>query len=97
MLNLAESDGQFEASFPVKGRDFTDAGLVSGKIKNILREKALPENIIRKAAIVIFEAEVNIIAYAEKGVMEYPYFLVGAFPVGYGPAYFEEDPRRGCV
>jgi len=68
-LNLAESKGQFEAGFPVKGRDFTDAGLVSGRIKTVLREKALPENIIRRAAIVIFEAEVNIISYAKKGII----------------------------
>lgn len=71
MLSLAEDKGQFEAVFPVRGRNFTDAGQVSGRIKNILREKALPEDIVRRAAIVIFEAEVNIISYAEKGIIRY--------------------------
>ena len=65
------SDESLEGIFYVQGRDFVDAGIVSSEIKKKLKEKGISENIIRKAAVVTFEAEINIISYAEQGTIQY--------------------------
>ena len=57
--------------FSVKGGDFARAGSVSIKVKKELMAKGLPRCVIRKAAVVIFEAEVNIISYATEGEINY--------------------------
>lgn len=60
-----------EGSFEVLGRDFVDAGLVSSQIKKGLKAKGIDEDIIRRIAVIAFEAEVNIISYAEHGTISY--------------------------
>ena len=65
------SDEYLEGSFYVQGRDFVDAGVVSSEIKKKLKEKGIRDSIIRKAAVVTFEAEINIISYAEQGTIQY--------------------------
>ncbi len=60
-----------EGSFEVHGRDFVDAGLVSSRIKKGLKAKGIHEDIIRRIAIIAFEAEVNIISYADHGTISY--------------------------
>ena len=37
------------------------------RIKAILKEKGLPSDVVRKSAIVSYEAEINIVSYARKG------------------------------
>jgi anti-sigma regulatory factor (Ser/Thr protein kinase) len=64
-------DAGFVDSFSVEGRAFIDAGLISSQIKKILREKGIPEEVVRKVAVVTFEAEVNIISYAEVGTISF--------------------------
>ena len=59
-----------EGSYYVQGRDFVDAGIVSSEIKKSLKEKGMPEDIIRKVAVITFEAEINIISYAEQGTIQ---------------------------
>jgi len=64
--------GRFlQGSFEVHGRDFVDAGLVSSQIKKGLKAKGIDEDIIRRIAIIAFEAEVNIISYATVGTISY--------------------------
>lgn len=60
-----------EGSFEVLGRDFVDAGLVSSQIKKGLKARGIDEDIIRRIAVIAFEAEVNIISYAEHGTISY--------------------------
>jgi len=59
-----------EGKYFIQGRDFVDAGIVSSEMKKYLKEKGIPEGIIRKVAVVTFEAEVNIISYAEQGTIK---------------------------
>lgn len=61
----------FGGSFSIRGRDFIDAGMVSSQIKKLLRDKGIPEEAVRKVAVVTFEAEVNIISYAEVGTINF--------------------------
>jgi anti-sigma regulatory factor (Ser/Thr protein kinase) len=60
----------FEQEFPVKGGDFSRAGHVSCKIKNLLQELGLGTEIVLRAAIVSYEAEMNIIMYAWQGCLD---------------------------
>lgn len=54
-------------SFEITGRDFSRAGSVSTKVKEILQEIGIDPAIIRRAAIAAYEAEMNIVMYANRG------------------------------
>jgi serine/threonine-protein kinase RsbT len=57
----------FEDSFTVEGRTFKNAGYVSGQVKTLLQKMKFSQEIIRRAAIVTYEAEINICSYADRG------------------------------
>ncbi len=52
-------------SFEVRGKDFDKAGETSSEIKSLLKEIGLDPGIIRRAGVVAFEAEMNVVMYAE--------------------------------
>jgi serine/threonine-protein kinase RsbT len=54
-------------SFPVKGKTFSHVGRISTHIKSLLKKLNVDDEIARRAAIISFEAEMNICAYAEQG------------------------------
>jgi serine/threonine-protein kinase RsbT len=56
-------------SFDVEGGNFNVAGTVSMRIKSILKQNGLPDDVVRKSAIVSYEAEINIVSYAKKGTI----------------------------
>jgi len=60
----------YQRSFYVEGGNFTYAGIVSTSIKSILKQMGLPADVVRKAAIVSYESEINIVSYAKKGVIK---------------------------
>lgn len=57
--------------FFITGKDFTNAGAASSNLKGILEKLGLPHDIIRRASIAAFEAEMNAIIYAVAGMMHY--------------------------
>ncbi len=59
----------YDGSFSVVGGNFDNAGEVSSNIKTILKKIGLPSDIIRKAALVAYESEINIVSYARKGMI----------------------------
>ncbi|HSB32487.1 MAG TPA: ATP-binding protein [Candidatus Sulfobium mesophilum] len=61
------SDGVFFLT----GKDFTNAGSASSNLKGILDDMGIPADIVRRAAIAAFEAEMNAIIYAVAGMMRY--------------------------
>jgi serine/threonine-protein kinase RsbT len=64
-----------EGSFHLTGGDFTNAGAASSELKSILANLGISPDIVRRAAIATFEAEMNVIIHAVAGVM---YYLVTA-------------------
>ena len=56
-------------AFRIKGRNFSKAGSVSIDIKEILRELGIDPAIVRRAAIAAYEAEMNVVMYADEGEM----------------------------
>ena len=58
-----------ENSFPVDGGNFDDAGRVSGRIKAILKDMGIESNVVRMAAVIAYESEINIVSYARHGMI----------------------------
>jgi anti-sigma regulatory factor (Ser/Thr protein kinase) len=56
-------------SFEIVGGSFSRAGNVSMAIKEILVELGVEPSLILRAAIAAYEAEMNVVMYAEKGEM----------------------------
>ena len=56
-------------SYEIQGKNFDKAGEVSGEIKVLLRDLGIDAAHLRRLVIVAFEAEMNIVMYARKGVM----------------------------
>lgn len=69
-------DTLFEQRFGIRGGDFIHAGEISSKIKNILKEIGTHPEIIRRTAIAAYEAEMNVVIYAQEGTL---YFLLTSF------------------
>ena len=57
----------FHEMFHIEGGNFTGAGAISSRVKKILREAGFPGNIVRRTSIAAFEAEMNVICYANQG------------------------------
>lgn len=67
-LNINEI---IEGSFQLIGGNFATAGEASTQLKMKLTELGVNEEIIRRAAIGTFEAEMNVIIYAAAGRLHY--------------------------
>ena len=61
----------FQEKFEIKGGDFINAGESSIKIRNILRDIGIDSDIIRRVAIAAYEAEMNVVMYAEYGTVNF--------------------------
>ena len=61
----------YKKSFCIRGGDFDKAGEVSTQIKAVLKGIGLNSNIIRRVAIATFEAEMNVVMYADKGNLDF--------------------------
>ncbi|HOX98411.1 MAG TPA: ATP-binding protein [Smithella sp.] len=67
---MIESDkNQHVFTFDVEGGNFNAAGTVSTRIKSLLKQLQMPDDVVRRSAIVSYEAEINIVSYAKKGVI----------------------------
>ncbi|MEO0124338.1 MAG: ATP-binding protein [candidate division WOR-3 bacterium] len=57
--------------FEITGGDFINGGMASCRIKNILKEIGIDAEITRRVAIASYEAEMNVVMYAKKGIMKF--------------------------
>lgn len=60
-----------EESFQLIGGNFANAGEASTNLKHRLGELGIDENIIRRATIATFEAEMNVLIYTAAGWLRY--------------------------
>lgn len=56
-------------TFNVEGGDFTNAGIVSSTVKKMLKQIGVNPAIIKRTVVALYEAEVNIVAHARRGVI----------------------------
>jgi serine/threonine-protein kinase RsbT len=61
---------EMKFEFPIVGGDFVKAGYASSNVKKILNQLNLDPVFIRRIAVANYEAEVNVVAHAFKGVMK---------------------------
>ncbi len=59
----------FSLEFSVEGMDFAAAGDVAGNLKRALQQIGLDPMTVRKACIVVYEAETNIVIHAYRGTI----------------------------
>jgi len=55
--------------FSLQGQDFIRAGEASTEIKQRLKKLGFRPDVVRRAAIVAYEAEMNVIIHARKGIL----------------------------
>lgn len=55
--------------YDIQGGDFSSAGKASSDIKKILKQLNIDPQVVRRIAVALYEAEVNVVAHACKGVM----------------------------
>ena len=55
--------------YEIEGKDFRNAGRVSSKVKDILKELGFDPDFVRRVAIASYEAEMNVVCHAEKGTL----------------------------
>jgi serine/threonine-protein kinase RsbT len=61
----------YRESFTIKGNDFEQGGEAATKVKQIMKELGIAPAVIRRLSIANFEAEMNVIMYAEEAVLEF--------------------------
>jgi len=59
----------FSQRFEIRGGDFSNAGKRSTSIKEILQEIGIDPSIIIRASIASYEAEMNVVMYAQRGTL----------------------------
>ena len=60
--------------FTVLGDDFTCAGEASSKVKNKLKQLGYNSEAIRRAAIAMYEGEINMVIHANGGIIDVDIF-----------------------
>jgi anti-sigma regulatory factor (Ser/Thr protein kinase) len=65
-----EKETILQEEFEITGGDFVNGGSASCRIRNILKEIGVDAEILRRVAIASYEAEMNVVMYAKKGVMK---------------------------
>jgi len=58
-----------EMQFHIEGGDFAAAGTASSEVKKVLKQLNISPMIIRRIAVALYEAEVNVVAHAFNGDM----------------------------
>jgi serine/threonine-protein kinase RsbT len=59
----------FSQRFEIRGGDFSNAGKISTSIKDTLQEIGIDPSIIIRASIASYEAEMNVVMYAQRGTL----------------------------
>jgi serine/threonine-protein kinase RsbT len=68
---MMERETLYNKSFLITGRDFANAGTVSVKIKKTLKEIGVKPEVVYKVSICCYEAEMNVIMYADKAKLDF--------------------------
>lgn len=56
--------------YHIEGGDFSKAGFASSQVKKTLKQLNVSSNLIKNVVVALYEAEVNIVAHANKGEID---------------------------
>jgi anti-sigma regulatory factor (Ser/Thr protein kinase) len=59
----------YQETFKIEGGDFGRAGAAASRVKQVLKEIGLASPLIKRAVIIAYEAEINLVSYAHRGEM----------------------------
>jgi anti-sigma regulatory factor (Ser/Thr protein kinase) len=62
-------DTVYRETFDIEGGDFSRAGTAASRVKQILKEIGLDNQFVKRAVIIAYEAEINVVSYASRGQM----------------------------
>lgn len=60
---------KIKLEFKATGGDFINAGTASSQVKKALKQLGISAQIIKRTVIALYEAEVNIVAHADRGII----------------------------
>ena len=63
----AGMDTVYQETFSIQGGDFSRAGTAASRVKQILKEIGLDNRFVKRAIIIAYEAEINVVSYARQG------------------------------
>ena len=90
---------EYHNEFIIKSLDFENAGRASYAIKKVLKDRGLPSDIVRRASVVAYELEINIVIHSHGGKLIFhlkPDILtIQAIDDGPGIENVEEAVREG--
>ena len=66
----AQDEVLYRETFRIVGNDFEHGGEVATRVKAVLKQLGLPTAVIRRLSIANFEAEMNVIMYADEGSLD---------------------------
>lgn len=55
--------------YNVEGGDFARAGWASSQVKKVLKQIGVDQNVVKRVVVALYEAEVNIVAHAYRGII----------------------------
>ena len=61
----------YRERFTIRGNDFEHGGEAAAGVKSVMRELGLDPAVIRRLSIANFEAEMNVIMYADEGTLDF--------------------------
>lgn len=67
--DTSAADASLHYEFPVEGGDFAAAGDASSRVKKILQQIGADPEVVRRVAIACYEAEMNVVIHALRGVV----------------------------
>ncbi len=73
LLNVLPTP-EFVQNFELDEKDFINAGKAAAKIKNALKQLGVVPAVLRRVAIAVYEAEINIIAHSKGGKIKCSYY-----------------------
>ena len=69
MVDSLQYTPQITLEFPIADDDFFMAGEYASRVKKTLQQLGLDQNIIRRVAIIIYEAAINVAIHANHGTL----------------------------
>ncbi len=71
-MNDSGSQGEmlYRESYGITGNDFEHGGDVATRVKSVLKELGIDSATVRRLSIANFEAEMNVIMYAERATLD---------------------------
>ncbi|MDO4730556.1 MAG: ATP-binding protein [Clostridia bacterium] len=65
-----KTNDSLKLHYEVSGDDFISAGIASSRVKNKLKQIGYPPIAIRKVAVAMYEAEINMVIHANGGTID---------------------------